>query len=251
MERLLAASQERHGSVFSAMANPTVQMTFAPKTRESISAFLDLIERARAAVLDGASLSLSVWAGHFLAEVGYIDELRRSEKDAEAAENRVSNLKDLIATLDGAEPRNAPAIERLQSFLEDLTLDGERAEERERTGDAVTLITMHSCKGLEFPHVYVVGLEDGLLPHSRSKVEGTMDEERRLFYVAVTRAMQTLTLTHCTGRRRYGQLLPCHPSPFLRELPPHLVEHADERSNEPVSTESGKSLFAGLRAQLG
>ena len=64
---------------------------------------------------------------------------------------------------------------------------------------------MHSCKGLEFPHVFVVGLEDGLLPHSRSKVEGTLDEERRLFYVAVTRAMQTLTISHCGGRKKYGQ----------------------------------------------
>ena len=75
---------------------------------------------------------------------------------------------------------------------------------------------MHSCKGLEFPHVYIVGLEDGLLPHSRSKVEGTLDEERRLFYVAITRAMQTLTISHCGGRKKYGALMPCHPSPFLQ-----------------------------------
>ncbi len=78
---------------------------------------------------------------------------------------------------------------------------------------------MHSCKGLEFPHVYIVGMEDGLLPHSRSKVEGTLDEERRLFYVAITRAMQTLNISHCAGRKKYGQVMPCHPSPFLKELP--------------------------------
>ncbi len=64
-----------------------------------------------------------------------------------------------------------------------MSLDSDREEEKEAQGDAVTLITMHSCKGLEFPHVYIVGLEDGLLPHTRSKVEGTLDEERRLFYV--------------------------------------------------------------------
>jgi superfamily I DNA/RNA helicase len=109
---------------------------------------------------------------------------------------------------------------------------------------------MHSCKGLEFPHVYVVGLEDGLLPHTRSKEEGTLDEERRLFYVAVTRAMKTLTISHCVSRKKYGQPVPCHPSPFLRELPAELVEHADEKAKEPVSAEAGKQRFAALRAAL-
>ena len=109
---------------------------------------------------------------------------------------------------------------------------------------------MHSCKGLEFPHVYIVGLEDGLLPHSRSKGEGTLDEERRLFYVAVTRAMQTLTISHCAGRKKYGQTMPCHPSPFLKELPAELVEHADEKAKQPVPPESGKTFFAGLRGAL-
>jgi len=115
----------------------------------------------------------------------------------------------------------------------------------------VTLITMHSCKGLEFPHVYVVGLEDGLLPHSRSKVEGTMDEERRLFYVAITRAMKTLRLSYCLGRKKYGQVMPCHPSPFLKELPEELVENAAERSKQPVAVDSGKNMFAAMREALG
>ncbi|TAL03845.1 MAG: ATP-dependent helicase, partial [Verrucomicrobia bacterium] len=115
----------------------------------------------------------------------------------------------------------------------------------------VTLITMHSCKGLEFPHVYVVGLEDGLLPHSRSKAEGTMDEERRLFYVAVTRAMKTLAISHCAGRKKYGQTMPCHPSPFLKELPPELVEDDSEKSKTPVEAETGKSYFAAMREALG
>ena len=110
---------------------------------------------------------------------------------------------------------------------------------------------MHSCKGLEFPHVYIVGLEDGLLPHSRSKAEGTLDEERRLFYVAITRAMQTLTISHCAGRKKYGAIVPCHPSPFLKELPPELVEHADEKAKQPVTPESGKGRFDLLRASLG
>src|SRR5215472_5479265 len=150
-----------------------------------------------------------------------------------------------MATMDGV--GNAPT-ERLENFLEGITLDSDREEEKENTADAVTLITMHSCKGLEFPHVFVVGLEDGLLPHSRSKAENTMDEERRLFYVAVTRAMETLAISHCGGRKKYGQLLPCHPSQFLNELPADLVEHANEKAKTPVTPESGKGIFAAMLA---
>ena len=203
---------------------------------------------------EGGRLSLSQWADRFLDEIGYFAELRRQEKDPENAESRVRSLKELMATMDrqasGGQDRT-PAIEQLHSFLEEITLDNEREEEEENRGDAVTLITMHSCKGLEFPHVFIVGMEDGLLPHSRSKAEGTLDEERRLFYVAVTRAMLTLTLSHCGGRKKYGQLLPCHPSPFLKELPEEHVEHADDKSKQPVSAETGKDFFAAMRQAIG
>ena len=265
MERLLAASHERKASVFATMKNPAVTATFQQRTRESIETFVELVERTRRALLSNADVSsspdrnaarngnmqdpsttLQAWANHFLNETGYLDELRHSEKDREAGENRVRNLRDLVATLDNYAPV-APLFERLQTFLEEISLDTEREEEEENRGDAVTLITMHSCKGLEFPHVHIVGMEDGLLPHSRSKSEGTLDEERRLFYVAVTRAMQTLTISHCGGRRKYGQLLPCHPSPFLKELPADLVEREDEKSKEPVTQASGRDLFAAMR----
>jgi superfamily I DNA/RNA helicase len=93
-------------------------------------------------------------------------------------------------------------------------------------------------------------MEEGLLPHSRSKEEGTLDEERRLFYVALTRAMHTLDISHCSARKKYGQLIACHPSVFLQELPLELVEHADEKAKQPVTAESGKARFAALRASL-
>ena len=196
-------------------------------------------------------MALPQWADRFLNQIGYYDELRRGEKDKDTAESRVRNLKDLIATLDSIGAGAKAPAERLQNFLENLALDAEEAEDKEEAGDAVTLITMHSCKGLEFPHVYVVGLEDGLLPHSRSKVEGTLDEERRLFYVAITRAQETLTISHCAGRKKYGQVMPCHPSPFLNELPAEYVEHADQKPREPVKAEAGKNLFAAMRAAIG
>jgi superfamily I DNA/RNA helicase len=255
MERLLGASHERKCPVFGVMKNPAVTATFQARTRECIEGFVELIERTRgrlhAEALSRDPRALQTLTDHFLNEVGYFAELRRSEKNPETAENRIRNLKDLIATLDGPEPAAQPPFDRLQTFLEQITLDTEREEEEdEAPGDAVTLITMHSCKGLEFPNVYIVGMEDGLLPHSRSKAEGTVDEERRLFYVAVTRAMKTLTISHCGGRKKYGSLMPCHPSPFLKELPPELVEHADEKAKQPVTPESGRGRFDMLRASL-
>jgi superfamily I DNA/RNA helicase len=246
MERLLGASHERHASVFATMKNPAVTATFQSKTRESIEAFVEFVERRRAQICR-ADASLPSWADGFLDESGYVNELRRQEKKPENAESRIRNLKELMATMDG---HGTAPLEQLQNFLERITLDTEREEEEENEGDAVTLITMHSCKGLEFPHVFIVGLEDGLLPHSRSQAEGTLDEERRLFYVAVTRAMETLTLSHCDGRKKYGRLLPCHPSPFLKELPEELVKRVDDQPKQPVSPETGKAIFAVMHQAI-
>jgi superfamily I DNA/RNA helicase len=251
MERLLAASHQRKTSVYAAMRHTDVQAEFQPRTRESIRDFLALVERVREQLSGEQSLSLLLWAEKFLQEIGYIEDLRRSEKNAETAENRIRNLKELMVTLDAESSASLPPAERLQAFLEEISLDTDREEEEEDRGDAVTLITVHSCKGLEFPHVYVVGIEDGLLPHSRSKVEGTMDEERRLFYVAMTRAMQTLTLSYCLGRKKYGKLLPCHPSPFLKEIPEELLELANEKGKAPVPAAAGKDYFAALRQAAG
>ena len=260
MERLLAASQERKCSVFAAMKNPLVAVTFQKRTQECITAFVEFIERTRVPLCSvdaghqspalSADTTLNKWADKFLDESGYLLELRRQEKDAETGDARVRNLRELTATLDGDNPAGRAPFERLESFLEGITLDSEREDEEEK-GDVVTLITMHSCKGLEFPRVFIVGLEEGLLPHTRSTVEGTLDEERRLFYVAVTRAMLTLTISHCSSRTKYGQLLPCHPSRFLQELPAELLEHAEEKDKKPVSAAVGKSLFEAMREAVG
>lgn len=273
MERLLGASHERKESVFATMKNPTVTTTLQARTREAIETFVEFIERnqselnyrshhvwlpdAPAPTPTAEELAaprrhqkphnLAAWAEAFLNETGYIADLRRSERDTEAGDNRVRNLKDFITTMDEAGEPTDSLHDQLQEFLENVTLDSDREEEEEKAGDAVTLITMHSCKGLEFPHVYVVGLEDGLLPHSRSKVEGTLDEERRLFYVAVTRAMLGLTISHCAGRKKYGQVMPCHPSQFLKELPAELIETESDKSKKPVEQTTGKSLFAAMR----
>ncbi|MBL9173091.1 MAG: UvrD-helicase domain-containing protein [Verrucomicrobiales bacterium] len=287
MERLLAASQERNSSVFTVLRHTDVQAGFAARTGEALRRFHAFIEEIRSPLEADGGLCLEQWAERWLEEIGYFAELRRTEKTAEAAESRWKNLRELMAGLDDPEgprvlptvpaPASVPAglpvavqspgstappaaeprhhrisrrpLERLNEFLEDLALDQEREEDAE-AGDAVTLITMHAAKGLEFPHVHIVGVEDGLLPHSRSKVEGTLDEERRLFYVAITRAQESLKVSHCSGRKRYGQLMPCHPSPFLKELPAECVEDGAMAGTAPVDSSAGGDWFAAMRAAI-
>jgi len=255
LQRLLAASQERKSSVYSAMKNPAVMAALPARAQAAVDGFVALIDRAADALRHGPAgdaHALERWAGGLMTDIGYVEDLRRSEKDPETAENRVRNFRELLSSLDGEGRGGLPLAERLEQFLEEVTLDTEREAEDEAIGDSVTLITMHSCKGLEFPHVFIVGLEEGLLPHARSVAEGgTLDEERRLFYVAITRAMQTLTLSHCGARRKYGQLAPAHPSRFLRELPPDLIERPGDMNAGPASAEAGRQWFAAMRANLG
>ncbi len=251
LERILAASHERQCSVFATMRHTDVLERFPERTRRAIHDFIVWIETMRQRLTEDAqNRPLGPWAENVLNEAGYWDYLRRSERNVEVAENRVRNLKELIQTIDDPEtPHHLPPQDRLAEALSSLALDTDRSDSTDKdTGDVVTLITMHSCKGLEFPHVHIIGLEEGLLPHARSKEENTLDEERRLFYVALTRAMKTLTLSHCQGRKRYGQVLPAHPSSFLKELPEHLVEHEDAGARKPIAAGTGGSLFANMRA---
>ncbi len=259
MEKLLGLSQERESSVFAVMRHTDMERQFSPRTVESLRDFVNFVERTRAIVMGsgageagggGADVSLKDWALGFLDEVEYWADLRKSEKTPEAGENRIRNIRDLVTTMDG-DSVGVGADKRLETFLADIVLDGGRETEKETTQEAVTLITMHSCKGLEFPHVFVVGVEDGLLPHTNSKETGNLDEERRLFYVAMTRAKKTLSISHCGGRKKYGTLTPCHPSPFLKELPEELIQDGSERAKKPVNTGESKNLFASMRELIG
>jgi superfamily I DNA/RNA helicase len=245
MERLLGLSHERKCSVYAVMERGADGAGLTARGLASLREFVGWIESTRSAVDGGAGFALAGWAEGFLRGTGYLEELRRSEKAAETGENRVRNVIELVRSLDDGDS-SLSSVERLSAFLEEVMLDQDREEEKETAGDRVTLITMHSCKGLEFPYVHLVGLEEGLLPHSRSIEDGTLDEERRLFYVAITRAMKGLSLSWCGARRKYGQRVPGHPSRFLKELPAELVE--DGAGRRPVSPEAGRSLFAGLRA---
>jgi DNA helicase II / ATP-dependent DNA helicase PcrA len=252
MERLLAASQERHCSVYAAMRHTDVQDGFLARTKEAIQQFLELLHTVKERLENPppamTEKPLQAWCDWWLNDIQYLNDVRRLEKTPEVAESRIMILRDLIATMDRAgEADGLTPFERLQHFVQDISLESDREEEKESTADQVTIITTHSCKGLEWPAVYIAGVEDGLLPHSRSKVEGTMDEERRLFYVAITRAQKHLSMSFCNARRKYGELSPCQPSPFLQELPEDLVKWVDD---EPVEKAKGLDLFSGMRAAL-
>ena len=115
------------------------------------------------------------------------------------------------------------------------------------------LSTLHAAKGLEFRHVWLVGLEDGTLPHEGAINEGRLDEERRLFYVAITRAKETLTLSHAAHKQRFGELLAQKPSRFLDELPAADVvrEGDDPERDRAEKRERGQAHLARLAAMLG
>jgi superfamily I DNA/RNA helicase len=140
----------------------------------------------------------------------------------------------------------------LQQFVDNCTLAGDRDDDDIEKKQGVTLITLHAAKGLEFPVVYLVGLEQGILPHKRSIDTGTTDEERRLLYVGITRAQQRLTLTYCSTRVKWGETMACTPSRFLEELDDTFLEQTsyDETMGAPVDGEELASMFRSLRETL-
>ncbi|NJK91005.1 MAG: UvrD-helicase domain-containing protein [Blastochloris sp.] len=147
-----------------------------------------------------------------IAELGFFEELKRTSKDVDEARSRIENVEELVSALVAFEEKKEG---NLTDFVDTLRLDTSQKDEKEDQGFGVTLMTLHAAKGLEFPHVYIVGVEEGTLPHDRSKAEGSVDEERRLFYVGITRAMKGLALSYCASRKRYGQEMPCHPRVFF------------------------------------
>ena len=132
--------------------------------------------------------------------------------------------------------------------LRDMMERGESEEE----ADQVQLMTLHASKGLEFPYVYLVGMEEGILPHQSSIDEENVDEERRLAYVGITRAQRELVFTLCRERRQYGELVRPEPSRFLLELPQDdlLWESARKVVSPEERMQRGQSYLANLKAQL-
>ncbi len=248
----LQFSVSHNQSVWEALQAPEFQQDLSARTVRAVQEFVNLFDQYAAAVIHNPKDPAEP-VRKLLEEVGYIPELRRQCKSVEEADGREENVRDVLRDLSQSAARSRKG---LRGFLDEILLDQEREEEKEDDIErqrGVTLITMHAAKGLEFPNVYIAGVEEGILPHDRSKAEGTLEEERRLFYVGITRAMRGLTITHCRSRLRFGSSSPCHPSSFIKELPrDHLQQTTLEAIlSTPVSAKDAKSAFAQLRSALG
>ncbi|WP_120513621.1 DNA helicase Rep [Photobacterium salinisoli] len=188
-------------------------------------------------------------------DIHYEDWLFETSASPKAAEMRMKNVSDLYswitADLEGDNYDNE--VRTLKEVVQRMTLRDmmERGEEDD-DADQVQLMTLHASKGLEFPHVYLIGAEEGILPHQTSIDEDNVEEERRLAYVGITRAQKTLTFTLCKERRQYGELLKPEPSRFLYELPQDDLDWETER--KPVTAEErmqrGQAHIANIRSMF-
>lgn len=248
VEIALEHSAKAHRSLFDTLTAPEFAEQVSRKTAEAIRQFGDEIASRRIRLLTPGTDAAQL-VSQFLGESGFFEDLRRSCKTPEEQLNRESGAKEVLRALADHQKRSNSG---LQGFLDEMMLDRERDEEKKEEANGVTLITLHAAKGLEFPHVFLLGAEDGLIPHERSKSEGTVDEERRLFYVGITRAMKSLTITHCLNRTKFGSAMHCRPSPFLKEIEGEgvLVESYEEIVNRPVAAEDISASFASMREML-
>jgi ATP-dependent DNA helicase Rep len=194
-----------------------------------------------------------------LADIAYDNWLKETCDNLDAAEKRMENVLELagwLARLAKQEKEDEPST--FAELVARLSLIGMLDnEDDENQSDQVSLMTLHAAKGLEFPHVFIVGMEEGLLPH-RVSMEGdnsqtAIEEERRLAYVGITRAKKTLTFSYALRRKRYGEVVTCEPSRFLNELPPDDLQWEGKGSNinPEQKQERGAAHVAHLRNLLG
>ncbi len=218
---LLAAGLETSvapRSLWAKLLHALDRRLLAPRAMASLSAFRDLV----VGLADIARREqVSIVIGKVLDRTGYVQDLR--EERSEEAEGRLENLAELVAASQEYEAREFEPS--LGGFVDQLSLLSDVDEEAGNADARVLMMTMHSAKGLEFPVVFLAGLEEGLFPHSRSKDdEAELEEERRLCYVGITRAQRRLVLTGAARRRVFGEYHATEPSRFIDEIPPVLLD---------------------------
>ncbi len=201
------------------------------------------------------------WAGNadiselisgLLDDTAYRQWLCEQSDNDEIADRRWQNVQELIEWVERLARRDQDGVD-LGEVVRRLTLADmlDRQNESDERQDKVGLMTLHAAKGLEFDNVFIVGVEEGILPHANSQSDDGIQEERRLFYVGITRARRNLSFSFASRRRRYGTVIDCRPSRFLDELPSDDLEwKRPEHSDSEESRKSGKAHLAGIRAIL-
>ncbi|GAB0150282.1 DNA helicase Rep [Marichromatium sp. PS1] len=248
LERLAAHARAEGTSLFAACADPALAEHLNPRQRDRLGAFTALIrEQARAAAGDPPTALRTL-----VERIDYPTWLRENASSQQVAERRYENVEDLLKWL-GTLHRDTERRRGLGDLVAHLALlDVLERQDEEEGGDRVSLMTLHAAKGLEFPHVFLVGMEEELLPHRTSIEEDTIEEERRLAYVGITRAQRGLTFTLARRRRRYGEWVRSEPSRFLAELPEdELIWEGGPKADPERSKARGRSHLDMLKNMLG
>jgi len=256
-DRLIRYSSEQSIPLWEVLRKAGKVPDLNERTCQAAQEFVDLLCRFRQRFRQ--PLRLVETLRELNQELKLADELYRQETDPTVARRRIENQEQVINAMSAYCERDAAPS--LAGFLDKVSLldddgPGRNDKEEKLASDAVTLMSLHSSKGLEFPVVFLVGMEEGYLPHKKSIYETfDIDEERRLCYVGITRAQQQLILLGARQRRKYGKLEQREPSRFLSEIPPELLVRKGSDKPLDVSPEqqekSADQFFSGISQLLG
>lgn len=240
-------SRENHQSVWQALCDPNFTDQLGPKSATAVQEFVATIAGAKNRIEIAKENPANVLDG-LIKEIEYLPWIERGCKTDTERQQRGEGVFSVIDSL----RKHAEKGKSLQSFIDHSALASEREDDDLEKKQGATLITLHASKGLEFPIVFLVGLEEGFLPHTRSIAEGTKDEERRLLYVGITRAQDQLTMTYCSTRIKWGQETGCQPSSFIGELDDEHLTHTtyDDILGAEPSTDELDNFFGGLKGLL-
>jgi ATP-dependent DNA helicase Rep len=248
LEKLSAYAQQRNCSLFTASFELGLEQTLNGKPLTKLREFCEWLRNVANNV---ASENSSAVIRGMVAKIDYETWLIDTCSSPDVAAKRMENVNDLLNWIDKLIKEDLTLPEAVAKML---LIDMLSRKEDESHIDRVNLLTLHAAKGLEFPHVFIIGLEEEILPHRNSIDANSIEEERRLAYVGLTRAQRTLTLSLCKQRRKYKELFSTEPSRFLAELPQELVtwEEVGSTPKDPEQRQQeGKSKLAALKAMLG
>ena len=249
LEKLGTYANERHISLFAASTEVGLSQKLTDKSVHRLQIFHDWVIRTADCIDRGDNFSI---IEDVIKHIDYEQYLKEDSKSKESAERKIKNVYELIEWLKRIADKETDGQKPLAEIVAKIMLMDimDRNQETE-ISDQVSLMTLHAAKGLEFPHVFLIGIEENILPHQNSIDNDNIEEERRLTYVGITRAQRTCTFSYCTHRKRYGEISECEPSRFLNELPVEDLEWINKKQLTPeVIKERGKANLTNLKTML-